>query len=73
MDEKLLTVINTVLQNRGRSTISALQPAMDLRKDLAFDSLDLAELTVRVEAEFDVDIFEDGLVATVGEIQQKLA
>lgn len=73
MDEKLMIIINTVLQNRGRSTVSALRPDMDLRKDLGLDSLDLAELTVRVEAEFDVDIFADGLVATVAEIQQKLA
>ena len=28
----------------------------DLRTDLGFDSLDLAELTARIEAEFDVDI-----------------
>ena len=31
-------------------------------------SLDLATLTVKIEDEYDVDIFEDGLVSTVQEI-----
>ena len=39
---------------------------------LGFTSFDLAELTVRIEDEFDIDIFEDGLVNTVGEIFVKL-
>ncbi len=45
---------------------------MHLRNDIGFDSLDLAELTVRIEAEYDIDIFEDGIVNTVSEIFQKL-
>lgn len=73
MDEKLLAIINTVQQNRGRAAVKTLQSGHDLRKDYGFDSLDLAELTVRVEAEFDVDIFADGLVSTIAEIQQKLS
>ena len=30
--------------------------------------MDLAELTVRIEDKFDIDIFEDGLVSTIQEI-----
>ena len=45
---------------------------MHLRNDIGFDSLDLAELTVRIEAEYDIDIFEEGIVNTVGEILNKL-
>ena len=41
--------------------------------DLAFTSFDLAELTVKIEDEFDIDIFEDGLVNTIGEIYAKLS
>lgn len=40
--------------------------------NLGLDSLDLAELTVRIEAEYDVDIFEDGVVTTIGEILAKI-
>ena len=44
----------------------------DLRNDLDLTSFDLAELTVRIEDEFDIDIFEDGLVNTIGEVLAKL-
>lgn len=72
MNNNLLTIINTVLTNRGRQTITAINQADSLRNDLHLDSLDLAELTVRIEAEFDIDIFEDGIVNTVGEILARL-
>jgi len=45
---------------------------MRLRQDLGLDSLELAELTVRLEAEFGVDIFRDGLVNTVAEVLDRL-
>lgn len=45
---------------------------MRLRQEIALDSLDLAELTVRIEDKFGVDIFADGVVFTVGEVQAKL-
>ena len=67
-----MQIINTILENRGRATVDAITRETVLREDLGFDSLDLAELTVKVEAEFDVDIFEDGLVTTVGEIEDKI-
>ena len=60
--EKLLQIINTVLENRGKTKIVFIERSSKLRDDLGFDSLDLAELTVRIEDEFNVDIFEDGLV-----------
>lgn len=71
--EQLLSIINTVLANRGKATVASINEHSSLKNDLGFDSLDLAELTVRIEAEYDVDIFEDGVVTTVGEIMSKLA
>jgi len=68
----LLKIINTVLENRGKNKVESIKPEQNLRNDFGFDSLDLAELTVRIEAEFDVDIFEDGLIHTVGQINEKL-
>lgn len=70
--KKILEIINTVLANRGKSTIASINEASGLRNDLGLDSLDLAELTVRIEAEYDVDIFEDGVVTTIGEILSKI-
>jgi len=72
MHEKVLKIINTVLENRTKEKLTSITPEMHLRNEIGFDSLDLAELTVRIEAEFDIDIFEDGIVSTVGEIFEKL-
>lgn len=71
MDE-LLKLINVVLLNRGKQKVEIINGKSSLRNDLGLDSLDLAELTVRIEAEFDVDIFENGIVTTVGEILAKI-
>jgi acyl carrier protein len=68
----LLEIINTVLRNRGLLEIQELKSDLHLRNDIGFESLDLAELTARIEAEFDVDIFEDGIVYTIGEIIEKI-
>lgn len=70
--DKLLLIINTVLNNRGKATVESINENSSLKNDCGLDSLDLAELTVRIEAEYDVDIFEDGIVTTVGEILEKL-
>lgn len=69
---ELLSIINTVLTNNGRKTLDCVSPESDLRRDLALDSFDLAELTVRIQAKFDVDVFADANVSTVGEIIEKL-
>ena len=71
--EKLLEIVNTVRDNKGLSILSDLKPENDLRNDLGFDSLDLAELTVRIEKEYGIDIFADGFALTVSDIQAKLA
>ena len=72
MKEKILEIMNTVLEHRAKDKLTTLHPEMHLRNDIGFDSLDLAELTVRIEAEYDIDIFEDGIVNTVSEVLEKL-
>ncbi len=72
MEKKILELVNTVLNNTGKKLLKKLKPEMSLRNDLDLDSLDLAELTVRIEVEYDIHIFEDGIVSTVGEIYKKL-
>lgn len=69
---ELLSIINTVLTNNGRKRLDCVLPESDLRRDLALDSFDLAELTVRIQSKFDVDVFADSNVSTVGEIIEKL-
>ena len=72
MEAKILEIMNTVLDNRTKDKLTTISPDMHLRKDIGLDSLDLAELTVRIEAEYDIDIFEDGIVNQVGEIYEKI-
>lgn len=69
---KLLPIINRVLEGKGFKTVSSLNDNDKLRDDLGLDSFDLAELTVIIEEEFDIDIFEDGLVENISEITNKI-
>ncbi|MEM9325481.1 MAG: acyl carrier protein [Bacteroidota bacterium] len=71
-EDKLLAIVNTVLENRGKHRRGSIEAEDTLRETIGFDSLDLAELTVRIEAEFDVDIFEEGVVTTISEILEKI-
>lgn len=68
MDEKILEIINLILTKKDRGALNEVLPSISLRDDLEFDSLDLAELTVRLEDEFDVDIFENGIIDTLEEV-----
>ncbi len=72
LQERVLKIMNTVLENKSLDKLTSLEPDMHLKNNVGFNSLDLAELTVRIEAEFDVDIFEAGIVNTVGEVLDKL-
>lgn len=72
MKEKVLGIINSIREAKGLEKIEILTGEESLREVLGLTSFDLAELTVKLEDEFDIDIFEDGLVSTVGEIFEKL-
>ena len=73
MQTKVLEVINDIRASKNMEAVVTLNEGDKLRDDLGLTSFDLAELTVRIEDEFDIDIFEDGLVHTVGEIYAKLS
>ena len=65
-------IVCTVLENSSLPTDVEINKNTNLRDELGFDSLALAELAVRLEDEFDVDVFEDGLVHTIEEILEKV-
>lgn len=71
--KSLLGIINEIRAAKNLSSINEINETVKLREDLGFTSFDLAELTVKIEDEYDIDIFEDGLVNTVGEILEKLS
>jgi acyl carrier protein len=72
MPPSLISTINEVRANKRQAPVNGIAAQTRLREDLGFESLDLAELTVRIEEKFGVDVFADGLVHTVGEIEAKL-
>ena len=72
MEEKILAIINEIRAAKNLAPVDSVKAETKLREDLGLTSFDLAELTVKIEDEFDIDIFEDGLVSTVGEIFAKL-
>jgi acyl carrier protein len=45
---------------------------MNLKNDIGYDSFMLAELTVEIEEVYNIDIFKDSLVFTIGDIKKKL-
>ena len=72
MPPSLLSVVNEVRTNKGQPPVEALASSLRWGEDLGFESLDLAELTARIEDQFGVDVFADGVVTTVGEVVRKI-
>ena len=72
MEKKVIDILNGIVLAKGNKIDFDINSNTKLREDLGLTSFDLAELTVKIEDEFDIDIFEDGLVSTVGEIFAKL-
>jgi len=70
--DKILKIINLILENNGKSTINEISSTTNLRFDCGLDSIELAELTVHIEDEFGIDIFKSGLIYTVGELMEKI-
>ena len=68
----ITSLLNTLRENKGLEPVVAITSATHLRTELGLDSLDLAELTVRLEKETGVDVFAEGIVGTVGEVLERL-
>ena len=47
--EIVKNTINEIVENKGLEGLKGITESTQLRDDLGFDSLDLAELTVRIE------------------------
>jgi acyl carrier protein len=64
---KISEIIEQILKDNGESLSSAITQYTTFQ-DIGLTSFDLATLTVEIEDEFDVDIFEDGIITNIGEI-----
>lgn len=74
MDKKIVMkdIINEILKDKGKKPIDTMKEHSSLRRDIGFDSMDMAVLTVRLEEKYGIDIFENGIVDTVGDIIREL-
>jgi acyl carrier protein len=71
--ELIATIVDKIRDNKGLDPFPHYTEETHLRDHLELDSLDLAEFTVRIEKETGVDVFADGIVETVGEVNQRIS
>lgn len=72
MLEIIKNFINEINEINDKALLNNISEDMRLREDLDLDSMDLAILTAKIEDKYNIDVFEDGIVKTVGEIVSKL-
>tara|TARA_B110000003_G_C16182982_1_gene352146 strand:- start:110 stop:334 length:225 start_codon:yes stop_codon:yes gene_type:complete len=73
MKEKVIeTIKNLIIENEIEVSTEKINDSTSLVNDLGLDSFNLAQLTVEIESEFGVDIFENGVISTVGDIFKQL-
>lgn len=72
MNPLLLNHINALRGFKGLPSLDSISAEQSLRVDMQLDSLDLAELTVRLQKDTGVDVFAEGLVSTIGEVNDRL-
>ena len=63
---------NILIENDIELSVEEINESTVLTDDLGLDSFNLAQLTVEIESEFGVDIFENGVISTVGDIFKQL-
>lgn len=69
MKEKVINIIrNLMIENDIKSNVNTIDEKTNLSNDLGLDSFSLAQLTVEIESEFGIDIFENGMISNVGDI-----
>jgi len=69
MEEKIKEFINDILADNDKE-VKNISNTDNLRDVVGLTSFDLAALTVMIEDEFDVDVFENQMVFTVSEITE---
>ena len=71
--EKVIEIIlNIQKENDIENSVNEINDSTSLTNDLGLDSFNLAQLTVEIESEFGVDIFENGVISNVGDILNQL-
>jgi acyl carrier protein len=69
---KVIKIIKDIRSKKNLERVENLDGKLKLTEDLGLNSFDLAELTVKIEDEFGVDIFEDEGAENVRQIMKKI-
>lgn len=72
MKKTLLEIINEIRMDNDLSELDSIKDTDDLMTDFNFDSLRLAQLTVIIEDEYGIDIFENKIIRKIYEIKELL-
>ncbi len=70
--QKVIEIIKKIQSENNLMASQKIEIDSSLVNDLGLDSIMLAQLTVEIEDEFGVDIFENSIVSSVSEILEKL-
>jgi len=70
--QKVIEIIKKIQSENNLMASQKIEIDSSLVNDLGLDSIMLAQLTVEIEDEFGVDIFENSIVSSVSEILDKL-
>ena len=70
IENKIIDILIKLIDDNGLKKVksSEIVSSTSLTNDLGLDSLNLAELTVIIESEFGIDIFEKEIIRTYGDI-----
>jgi acyl carrier protein len=68
MEQRIKQIIKEILSDRSVSIDTSTIKDGTKFQDIGLTSFDLAVLTVKLEDEFRVDIFENGIISSFGEI-----
>ena len=71
-ENKIKELILEILEEDSTTLEYPITLDSHLKNDIGLDSLNLALLTVKIEDEFNIDIFEKGLVFTISDILDRL-
>lgn len=73
-EQKIKNILIDITKENDLQTIdiNLINESTILSSDLGLDSFNLAQLTVIIEEEFGIDIFEKKVIRTVGEILNEL-
>ena len=73
METRVIEIIkNLIIENEIEISVENINKSSSLTDDLGLDSFNLAQLTVEIESEFGIDIFENGVIRKVGDIYNQL-